>query len=96
MRQAESKRRDKGMKAYHWLKADMRAGSGNEPAWTVGESRTWQGPLKICQSCYHFSPSPWDGLDYAPGPILCLVEVEGVGAASGHTDKGVCLSLIHS
>src|SRR5690606_8167904 len=33
----------------------------------------------------HASRRPWHALAYAPGPVLCLVEVEGIAAA--HADK---------
>ena len=65
------------MLAYHWLTESMTAGHGDEPAWTEGEERTIKGRKKIviCQHGYHSSPTPFDGLEYAPGPILCLVEI---------------------
>ena len=69
------------MRCYHFLKADMTAGSGNEPAWTVGETRTHNGPVKLCESDYHASATELDALQYAPrsdAPMLCEVEVEPV------------------
>ncbi len=64
------------MIAYHWLKEDMHAGSGRERAWKVGEERTdFHKVIKLCEAGYHSSPSLFDGLQYAPGPIACLVEV---------------------
>ena len=60
--------------AWHWLKADMTAGEGDEPPWRLGETRHYDGPVVLCHSGYHHSPTPFDGLDYAPGPILCRVE----------------------
>ena len=69
--------------AWHWLKADMTTGEGYEPPWTVGETRHCDGAIALCHNGYHHSPTPFDGLDYAPGPILCRVEasvpVEGEG-----------------
>ena len=35
------------------------------------------GPIKICESGLHASISPFDALQYAPGPILCRVAVRG-------------------
>lgn len=67
------------MKAYHWLKANMTAGSSHESPWTVGETRIATGPLVLCQNGYHHSPTLFDGLKYAPGPVLCLVEVDEDG-----------------
>ena len=63
------------MKAYHFLKADMTAGMGNEPAWKVGEERTVTRVIKLCERGYHHSPSWYDALGYAPGPMACIVEV---------------------
>jgi hypothetical protein len=65
------------MKAYHFLKADMRAGSGNEAPWTIGETRTIAEPSKIglCVYGYHSSPSLWAAFLHAPGPVACLVEI---------------------
>ncbi len=63
------------MKAYHFLKDDMTAGSGNEPAWTIGEERTFEGNITICESGYHSSPSWYDCLNFAPGNMACIVEI---------------------
>jgi len=63
------------VKAYHFLREDMTAGSGNEPPWTVGETRRMNGKLSLCERGYHSSPTPADALRYPLGPILCLVEV---------------------
>lgn len=63
--------------AYHFLQANMRAGEGDEPPWEIGESRTIANPafISLCSYGYHSSPSLWDALHYAPGPVACLVEV---------------------
>jgi hypothetical protein len=63
------------MRAVHWLKSDMTASSGSEPAWTVGETRTYDGPIVLCESGYHWSPNWLAGLEYAEGPTACIVEV---------------------
>jgi len=63
------------MRAYHFLKADMTAGSGDEPAWKVGETRTVEGKLELCKRGYHSSRSWFDALPYAPGAMACIVEV---------------------
>ena len=63
------------MRAFHWLRADMTANSGAEPAWTVGETRTCTGRIALCERGYHSSPSLWRCLAFAPGPVACLVEV---------------------
>jgi hypothetical protein len=65
------------MNAYHFLKADMRAGEGHEAPWEIGETRTIAEPskIKLCSYGYHSSPSLWAALASAPGPIACLVEI---------------------
>jgi hypothetical protein len=64
------------VKAWHWLKDDMHSGSGRERAWVEGEERThFSKTLLICERGYHSSPTPWDGLSYAQGNVLCLVEI---------------------
>ncbi len=75
--------------AWHWLKADFTAGSGTEPAWAIGEERVIKGSRKLvlCERGYHSSPTPFGGLEYAPGPLLCRVEIEGI--AGGDETKNV-------
>ena len=64
------------MKAYHFLKSDMTTGSGRvRKPWVVGQTRRHGGPVELCYSGFHSSPTPADALDYAPGPILCVVDV---------------------
>ena len=65
------------MKAMHFLKEDMRAGSGKEKPWKVGEERTVPKPerVSLCDYGYHSAPSWRDALSYAPGPVACIVEV---------------------
>jgi len=65
------------VKAYHFLKEDMRAGSGREKPWKVGEERTVPRPdrIELCAYGYHSAPSWRDALKYAPGPVACIVEV---------------------
>ena len=31
------------MRAWHWLREDMTSDYGNEPPWTIGETRTEAG-----------------------------------------------------
>jgi len=63
------------MKGYKFLKNDMRSGSGDEPAWAVGEEREIKGELELCLRGYHSSPSWYDALGYAQGNMACIVEV---------------------
>ena len=75
--------------AYHFLKSDMCSHAGHEPPWKEGETRTLDGEIVICAHGYHASRTAWDALQFAPGPVLCLVEVEPV---EEHTDKLVSRS----
>ena len=63
--------------AYHFLSEDMTTNFGNEPPWTVGESRSVAGEIIPCESGYHGSPTLWNALTYATGPVACLVELSG-------------------
>ena len=73
--------------AYHFLRADMKSGQGNELPWPEGEERTITGKLVLCERGYHSSPTPWHALAFAPGPVLCLVEISEPVARE--TDKQV-------
>ncbi len=75
--------------AYHFLKSNMYSGEGLEPPWKEGETRTLDGEIVICAHGYHASRMAWDALQFAPGPVLCLVEVEPV---EEHTEKLVSRS----
>ena len=72
-------------RAFHFLNADMTANSGNEKAWEIGETRTIEdvSRIQLCTYGYHSSPTLWDALQYANGPMACLVEV---GESLGHDD----------
>ena len=65
------------MKAYHFLKDNMRGGWGRERAWKVGEEREVKGKLQMCHWGYHASPSFYDALSYAQGSMACIVELSG-------------------
>jgi len=78
---------DKKIRAYHFLKDNMCGGYGEEPAWKVGEERTVEDELEMCQWGYHVSPSWYDALSYAQGNIACIVELSG--EIKKQTDKYV-------
>ncbi|MHB8533391.1 MAG: hypothetical protein ACYDC2_11795, partial [Solirubrobacteraceae bacterium] len=64
--------------------------NGGEPPWTVGETRTIEGPVTLCERGYHWAPSWFDALQYAPGPMACIVEVPDADIPQG--DKGVSVT----
>jgi hypothetical protein len=63
--------------AYHFLRDDMTARSGKEKAWEIGEERSFPEnmAIELCTFGYHSAPTLWDALQYAPGPMACLVEI---------------------
>ncbi len=67
--------------AYWFAMADKqgRAYSPNKPdeRWEVGQTRTLNGEIIPCRYGFHGSPTLWQALKYAPGPIACKVELSG-------------------
>ena len=59
---------------YHFVGDRLRDG---RPVPADGVWVEHDGPLVLCQSGLHASPTAWDALSYAPGPILCQVDVDG-------------------
>ena len=59
--------------AYHFVNNTLLDG---RPVPADGEWLEHDGPIVICKSGLHASRRPWDALMYAPGPVLCLVEVD--------------------
>ena len=70
---------------WHFCNDTLRDGS---PIPAEGEWLEYKGEVKICKSGLHFSDTPFDALEYAPGAILCYVELEDV--VERQSDKGVC------
>jgi hypothetical protein len=60
--------------AYHFVGDTLRDGS---PIPANGEWLEVAPPLVICKHGLHWSPHPYDALQYAPGNTLCLVEADG-------------------
>ncbi len=71
--------------AYHFVADTLRDG---RPIPADGEWLVHEGPAEICETGLHASAHPYDALQYAPGPTLCLVECEDIVAE--HADKFVC------
>jgi hypothetical protein len=62
------------IRAFHFTGATLRDG---RPIPTVGEWIEHVGPIVPCQSGLHASIDPLDALQYAPGPMLHLVDLDG-------------------
>ena len=73
--------------AWHFLYEGHKLRDGRD-APADGVWLEHDGDVVICESGLHASRRPADALSYAPGPILCLVECDGI--AEEHGDKLVC------
>ena len=73
------------IRAYHFVGDTLRDG---RPIPADGEWLVHGGEVVMCESGLHASRDPFDALQYAPGPVLCLVECEGI--VSEDKDKLVC------
>jgi hypothetical protein len=62
------------MKAWHFVSDTLRDG---RPVPADGEVLVHEGPLTLCASGLHASKNILDALHYAPGSIICRVEVCG-------------------
>ena len=72
------------MNAWHFVGTTLRDG---RPVPADGEWLAHDGPLVMCASGLHASVHPFDALRYAPGAILCRVELGGEMMTEG--DKTV-------
>ena len=73
------------MIAYHFVADTLRDG---RPIPADGEWLVHDGDVVICETGLHASKHPYDALQYAPGPTLCLVECEDI--VTEHDDKFAC------
>ncbi len=62
--------------AWHFLYDGHKLRDGRT-APADGEWLEESGPLELCSRGLHASVDPFDALQHAPGPILCLVECSG-------------------
>ena len=74
----------KPRKGWHFVGKTLRDGS---PVPRDGVWLKHKGPLVLCSSGLHWSRDPFDALSYAPGPILCEVEVRGGWIGGGDTGE---------
>ena len=73
--------------AFHFLAKGSIMRDGRK-APTDGKWLTHTGNVTMCESGLHYSLDAFDALQYAPGPVCCLVEVQDL--VQTDTDKGVC------
>ena len=71
------------MIAYHFVGATLRDGRQVPPD---GEWLEHSGTLVMCESGLHASPTPFEALQYAPGNVLCEVEMTRRGFAGNAED----------
>ena len=62
------------IRAYHFVGEKLRDG---RPVPEDGEWLIHEGGLNMCAAGLHASRQPYDALRYAPGPILCIVDLDG-------------------
>ncbi len=64
------------VRAWHWCGENMRTRYTDRRI-VVGKTLTVKGPPLLCSRGLHASKNILDALQYAPGPILCRVELSG-------------------
>ena len=77
--------RQMNTRAWHFTEDKLRDGS---PIPKIREWLEYDGEIVICETGLHASRDPFDALQYAPGPMLHLVECDGIHTE--HYDKLVC------
>lgn len=71
--------------AYHFTGDTLRDGSPIPP---IGHTLVFPGEIKLRERGYHWSRTPWQALQYAPGNLLHRVRVGGT-VIERRDDKGV-------
>ena len=71
---------------YHFVSETLRDA---RPVPADGEWLEHDGKVKMCERGLHASPTAWEALQYAPGSVLCLVEMDGIEKHKDHPDKVV-------
>jgi len=65
------------MKGWHFLAGDGKLGYKDERLVEVGVPLAAEGDLELCENGMHASKRILDALRYAPGTIICRVELTG-------------------
>ena len=68
---------DKRITCWHWLAEDKRLRWGTKEKVRVGRTYTAEGSLVMCKNGMHGSRRLLDALQYAPGTVLCRVQIWG-------------------
>lgn len=87
------------MRAYHLISDDLRSDedliAGRDDPWRVGETRTYipvtvdaGGGELITQLGYQSSPTLWDAMLRADGPIACAVDISNPISVCGDCEQG--------
>jgi hypothetical protein len=72
-------------RAWHFVADTLRDGS---PVPKDGAWLNHTGDVRLCETGLHASLQPFDALQFAPGPHLCLVDVDDI--VQSDSDKLVC------
>ena len=62
---------------YHFLKEDRKLQFSPYTPVVLEETLVYPGKPKLCEAGFHASERIIDALQYAPGPVLCVVELGG-------------------
>ena len=79
------------MRAWHFLAQGSVMRDGRK-APRDGVKLVHRGEVIPCESGLHASEHPMDALNYAPGPVLCLVECGGTIRAHGDPEDKIACS----
>ena len=65
------------MRGYKFVTAEMTSKNDSSCVWKLGEWKKWDGPLKLCESGFHDSPTPSESLNYVYGDRWFITETRG-------------------
>lgn len=67
----------RNMKAFYFATPDRKLRYRDGRAIAVGVTHKHEGAVVLCESGLHAAATPFEALQYAPGPILYLVRLSG-------------------
>ena len=65
------------MIGLYFARKERKLRYGDNRTIRIGRTHKVKPPIKLCERGLHASKRPMDALEYAPGPILYLVELSG-------------------